>query len=1841
MGKYQNRRDRRSAAAEPAEKAPVATEYRAPTAGLEDKVFTIGSTLDAAKFETVKEELGKHFATQSWSDGADAAMAFEMLIEPQYDEPDEPEPPLRVANEEAMDFEVKCVTYKMAANRFSKAYDEWSKCQKNWKNNRSRMFATVLQHCPEDLVQRLKSKDRWTTINTGKDVISLTRMIRDLAHAHDDTTQGTMAIVASDVALYTTYMSKSETPVSFNRTFQANVDTINTHGGCAGRHPELVSQHLVRLMLERNLQPDGDENDMKKVKDDAERAACDEYLSCLFILVADGGRYQGLKRALDNQYLMDRDAYPTTRPQALKLLETFKPESTADVAPNETVGGAGVAFTQTGERVITCYNCREKGHSVNDCPKLDEAGKQKFWDAFKSAPGNKHTKKGFVNASVAGREAAMAAPVPAPTPAPAPVASVVSAPASDADEFARFQRFQELMRATENTDLGFAQVGTTTAPSVTFASVANKLNKRFTLDPFKLYLDSCATYHSAFVKEMLHSVKTVGTVLQGNCNAGVSTSKEKGIFGPWSFWLNENGIANLLSIPQLEKDGYTVDYNSKHHWVVTTPAGKCLIFKADTGMCEGMPYLDVRENHEALVLVQTVRDNFGKFTERQVQRAVASREMQARMAHPTDETFKQMVSGECIDNCPVIASDVTNARTIFGPNRAGLRGKTVRQRPERVIPEYLGIPKDFYRLHHFVTLTADVMFVNGIAFFTTLGRDIRFGTAEHVPSRTAKQLAKSLMKVIRLYALGGFVVRNVLMDGEFAKIKPEVELDINISAANEHVGEIERYHRTLKERCRCTLSDMRPIGSKAYQYLHKQIVIRMVYFCVMMINAVPATKGISTRFAPREIVTGRRLNFKHLKAGFGDYIEATTDKEVTNDMKGRTHACISLGPSGNWQGSQVCFDLETGKVVLRRVIKTLPMPESVIRVINAWGKSQKNADFKDKFEFWDRMQRKYDWENADLDIGDGKLESEHVSKFTDIPAEIPGVRMEAHEQPDVGAIQAPPIPTKSYLAAAARANAGLAPLTGVSQTTGVLPTKVVDLTAEEEEYVSTEYSKGVSKANFDNNIKEERISTMDDFGETAQDVAAMYPGPAYGRGKRVRNKPVSYEPVMTGKTYTQGINNLCFKGVRYTLDEVHPEGGKMNDHKMGVINLNLDTPSQAPDGGWQDDYSLTEHLLGVILVQHYNLKKGIELFGDRAEAATTKELQSIHDFGTYEPQDAKLLSREERFRALSALMFIVEKRNGDIKARKVAVGSKQRTFPGYSKSEWASPTVSTDGVILTSTIEAHEERDVAVIDVPNAFLNANNNEKTLMLLKGKLAELMVQIDPKLYRKHIITSSKGEPMLYVKLSKALYGLLQSALLFYRKLRADLEVFGFVVNPYDPCVANKVINGSQMTVTWHVDDLKISHKDSGEVTKCIQYLQKIYGEKMTIHRGKVHDYLGMDLDFSSSRVLKIGMIKYIKKIHEEFPEEIKTAAATPAAEHLFDVREDNKDILLPEEQALAFHRTTAQLLFLSARARPDVRTAVSFLCTRTKQPDEDDWGKLKRVLKYLYGTLHMKLCLTAENLDTLTWWVDASYAVHWDSRSHTGMVMSLGLGAVMSGSWRQKLNTGSSTEAELVGIDDALKYIMWGLYFLQAQGHEIKKNVLMQDNKSTILMANNGKFSCSKRTKHIKNRYFMIKDKIGRGEIVIQYCPTEDMWADINTKALQGSLFYKMRARLMGVPELYDDDVERRNTHVDLLPKEAQECAISQETQDLLHKAGALRTLMAATKKSLPNATRKTQVAVAALLLHSMTKRTGRPSSHRRSVLGDKGNALEAEGSALHTGHDRCSRVRTDHEQTGYT
>ncbi len=241
----------------------------------------------------------------------------------------------------------------------------------------------------------------------------------------------------------------------------------------------------------------------------------------------------------------------------------------------------------------------------------------------------------------------------------------------------------------------------------------------------------------------------------------------------------------------------------------------------------------------------------------------------------------------------------------------------------------------------------------------------------------------------------------------------------------------------------------------------------------------------------------------------------------------------------------------------------------------------------------------------------------------------------------------------------------------------------------------------------------------------------------------------------------------------------------------------------------------------------------------------TKELTQMHDMDVFHPVMRDDLTWDKRKKALASLMFLKEKRDQSVKARMCA--DEQGQQGDWSKQDTTSPTILTESVFITTVINAAKGQDVAGFDIPGAFLHADLDKDIIMILKGRLAELMVQVAPNLYRKYISVDRKGKAILYMKMKKAINGLLRSALLFYRKLVADLENSGLVINPYDPYVANKVINGKQMTVCWHVDDLKVSHMEPEEVRKFGNWLSKTYGVSVATHCGKIHDYLRMIFDF----------------------------------------------------------------------------------------------------------------------------------------------------------------------------------------------------------------------------------------------------------------------------------------------------------------------------------------------------------------------------------------------------------
>jgi hypothetical protein len=165
-------------------------------------------------------------------------------------------------------------------------------------------------------------------------------------------------------------------------------------------------------------------------------------------------------------------------------------------------------------------------------------------------------------------------------------------------------------------------------------------------------------------------------------------------------------------------------------------------------------------------------------------------------------------------------------------------------------------------------------------------------------------------------------------------------------------------------------------------------------------------------------------------------------------------------------------------------------------------------------------------------------------------------------------------------------------------------------------------------------------------------------------------------------------------------------------------------------------------------------------------------------YGVFEPQHARDLSDDDKKKELSSMIFPRQKKNGAVKARSCADGNPQREH--ITKEEAAAPTVALELVFLTSMIDAKENREVVTIDIPGAFLHEDNEDYVIMKMVGTLVELMVKTNPKMYRQHVVLE-KGRSVLYLQLQKALYGMMKSALLFYRKLVSELKEMGFEINP----------------------------------------------------------------------------------------------------------------------------------------------------------------------------------------------------------------------------------------------------------------------------------------------------------------------------------------------------------------------------------------------------------------------------------------------------------------------------
>ena len=207
--------------------------------------------------------------------------------------------------------------------------------------------------------------------------------------------------------------------------------------------------------------------------------------------------------------------------------------------------------------------------------------------------------------------------------------------------------------------------------------------------------------------------------------------------------------------------------------------------------------------------------------------------------------------------------------------------------------------------------------------------------------------------------------------------------------------------------------------------------------------------------------------------------------------------------------------------------------------------------------------------------------------------------------------------------------------------------------------------------------------------------------------------------------------------------------------------------------------------------------------------------------GAIEPLMESEINYKVRKEALSFLMFLKRKRCGKCKARGCVDGRPQRKC--ISKEESSSPTVSIYAWMTSCLMDAIEDRHVVTCDIPAAFMQADwpDDRECILRFEGPMVKMICDINPS-YKANVFKNKHGKPVLYARLKKAVYGTIMASLLFYEKLRAQLIEWGFTENHYDHCTFNKMVEGKQLTVQYHVDDLKISSTNEEAVNNMIKDL-----------------------------------------------------------------------------------------------------------------------------------------------------------------------------------------------------------------------------------------------------------------------------------------------------------------------------------------------------------------------------------------------------------------------------------
>lgn len=886
--------------------------------GLKGHVFKYGDPSQANIYIKTKREIAEYVGRTYQQDGSIIKQSIDNLTTYTIPEP--------------VDYDPKTAT-ELEKLKWNKAYDLFLKKKERIEDNFKRTYTLIWGQCSEPLRTRIEGHSEYSQVSNDYDPVGLLTIIRNLVFNYQAQKHPCHAVHDAKRKFFMHSMvstKMSDSPQKYYESFNNVVDTINTTKADIGVDESIA---IYYAKTEDGITDITTLDPTQKLA--LKKKAKERYLATAFILGADRSRYGRLIEEMENSFIKGKDEYPTTLTDAYNLLVYWRQNprymspgmqgsdgvSFANVGGTDTTGrGGGRGGSRGGRgasRNVKCFNCGEN-HYASNCPNKDEHSTNV------NAGSEGTTTDGDNNANVNAN---------------------VSNPTANNTNNTELDGTQMLLAGiTEGEDflsgyqfMNGGEVEETADPYRNFQFLqGNGNNKPSKLPDSWILLDNQSTIDVFYNGAMLRNIHVVPSTMRIHCNAGVARTNQVGeLPGYGMVWYHPDGIANILSLRNVKRH-YRITYDSEtdNCFVVHKMNGTNRIFRESD---RGLYFYDAAEGADyntGTVLVETVAANKSKYTQRDYSHAVLARKLQAIIGRPSLKQFKKILDTGLLPNCPLTSQDAMAAEYIFGKDLGSIKGKTTRQQPEHVPIQHVSLPVELMARYKDVILAGDIMYVNKIPFFVTISRNLKFGTTERLHTQTGDVLFKCLKQVVGHYHQRGFRVTDVLMDGQFEPLRGDLAtlgINLNIAANDEHVPEVERRIRTLKERARCVFNTL------PFRQLPAAIAVEIVHYANFWLNCFPHDDGISDKISPREIMTNTKLDYnKHCRLEFGAYVQTHEDHD--NSMDARTIGAIALRPTGNAQGGYYFFNLMTGKIVRRSHWTSLPMPADVIDRIHSWAR---------------------------------------------------------------------------------------------------------------------------------------------------------------------------------------------------------------------------------------------------------------------------------------------------------------------------------------------------------------------------------------------------------------------------------------------------------------------------------------------------------------------------------------------------------------------------------------------------------------------------------------------------------------------------------------------------------------------------------------------------------------------------------------------------------------------------------------------------------------------------------------------------------------------------------------